>query len=272
MNRPEDLFDEIEKRYDTLSKRLQIIARDLPIYREQLPLMNVEDLADALGVSTATIVRFAQYFGFKGFSELKALFQREWLEQTNDYGTRIRTNLSPNQIKDSDIVQTIFQNNIQGLQELITPKLMKELNAAVDLMMQAKSLWIMASGRHFGSAAYLTYLLQHSPKTINWLNGLCFNLEGKLHSIHKNDVLIAISYAPYAESTLQAVCSAQARKAKIIAITDSHLGEIGQHSDQIIQVREANSYGFRSVTNSVSVIQALILLYASLADFSPKEY
>lgn len=268
---PEALFLAIEQRYERLSKRLQIVARDLPAYREQLPLMNVEDLASALGVSTATLVRFAQTFGFSGFSELKALFQREWGTQNNDYRARIHTNLNPKNIAGAEIVESVFNNNIQSLQELITPKLLEELQASVDLMIQARSLWIMASGRNFGSAAYLTYLMQHSPKPINWLNGLCFNLEGKLHSIGKHDVLIIISYSPYAESSIQTARLAYQRGAKVISITDSPLGEIGQSSHQVIQVREASSYGFRAVVNSVSVIQALFLLYASKADFETSE-
>ncbi|MDO4434832.1 MAG: MurR/RpiR family transcriptional regulator [Cardiobacteriaceae bacterium] len=269
---PEALFEAIENRYESLSKRLQTVARDLPAYRERLALMNVEDLASALGVSTASVVRFAQTFGFKGYSDLKALFQREWTAQINDYGSRIEQNLGGKHQAEMEIVQTVFENNIKGLQDLMSPQLVEALHASVDLMMNARSLWIMASGRSFGSAAYLTYLVQHSPKPVNWLNGLCFNLEGKLHSIGKNDVLIVISYAPYAESSVQAVYMARERGAKIIAITDSPLGEIGKACQQMIPVRDASSYGFRSLVNSVSVIQALFLLYASRAEFEAKEY
>lgn len=275
---PDVFFDAIEQRYDGLSKRLQSIARELHFHRDSIALMNVNDLAAAINVPPSALVRFAQSMGFSGFSQMKSLFQHDLAEQlSNDnYAERIRE-LSKEQQKavesvpGSAIVSEVLENNINSLQDLLNVELMEDLNRAVELMDKAKSIWVMAAGRSFSAAAYFTYLIRHDNKPIHWLSGLCFNLDGQISGISSDDVLLVISYAPYAEATIKIVESACKRGAKVIAITDSHLNEIARKAEQSIAVREHSSFGFRSLVNTVCVTQTLFLLYATHTELDKKE-
>ncbi len=268
---PEEFFKAIEDNYDTLSKRLQSIARELPFYRDSIALMSVNELASEIDVAPSALIRFAKQMGFSGFAEIKSLFQQNLAERlsSNSYAERIQNISSKQQasmdssVIDSSIVSEIIDNNIQSLQLLFNAELIDSLNASVELMAEAKSIWVMAAGRSFSAAAYFTYLIRHSKKPIHWLNGLCFNLDGQINTIKSGDTLLVISYAPYAEPSLHSVEVARKNGAKIIAITDSQLSEIGKQADQTIIIREHSSFGFRSLANTVCVIQSLFLLYAS---------
>lgn len=275
---PEDFFKAIDEHYDSLSKRLQSIARELHFHRDSIALMNVNDLAAAIDVPPSALVRFAQSMGFSGFSQMKNLFQQDLAEQlsSDNYAERIQQ-LSKEQQKavesvpGSAIVSEVLENNIQSLQDLLNVELMEDLNRAVKLMDEANSIWVMAAGRSFSAAAYFTYLIRHGHKPIHWLSGLCFNLDGQISGIAPNDVLLVISYAPYAEATIKVVDNALKRGAKVIAITDSHLNEIARNADQSIAVREHSSFGFRSLVNTVCVTQTLFLLYAAHTEMDKTE-
>lgn len=268
---PDEFFAAIERNYDGLSKALQGVARKLHLQRDRIALMSVQELAQAVQTTPSALVRFAQSMGFTGYSQMKNLFQETLAEQisiSDNYAERIK-NVAEAQMKaaestpSSGIVSKVINNSIEGLQNLYTVKFIEELNAAAQLMCDARGIWIIASGRSFAAAAYLTYLVQHSHKPIHWLNGLCFSLEAKLNALSPEDVLIVVSYEPYADASVKAVEVAEQRKAKVIAITDSHLGTIAKAATQIIEVRDANSFGFRGLTNTVAAIQALFLIFAA---------
>lgn len=275
---PDDFFAAIDQRYNSLSKRLQSIARELHFHRDAIALMNTNELAAAMNVPPSALIRFAQNMGFSGFSQMKSLFTQDLAEQLSDsnYAERIQQLNKKQQkavesIPGSSIVSEILENNINSLQELFNVKLMQELNHAVELMAGARSIWVMAAGRSFSAAAYFTYLIRHSEKPIHWLNGLCFNLEGQISAISRYDTLLVVSYAPYAKPTLRAITVAKEKGAKIIALTDSHLNEIAKVANQTIEIREHSSFGFRSLANTVCVIQSLFLLYASHTELKQTE-
>lgn len=273
---PDDFFAAMDARYNDLSRRLQTIARELRKHRDHIALMNVNQLSEAIGVAPSAMVRFAKSMGFSGYSQMKALFRHDLAEQiatTDNYAERIRRVAAEQQqaaerIPGSTIVKEVIDNNIRSLEEMFSPQLMEALNASVDLMTKANALWIMAAGRSFAAAAYLTYLTRHSDKPVHWLNGLCFNLDGQLNAIRPDDVLIVISYAPYAEASCKTVQLAHAKGAKVIAMTDSHLGDIAEHATQVIEIHDHGSFGFRSLASTVSAVQSLFLLYAARTELT----
>lgn len=276
---PDELFQAIDQRYDQLSKRLQSIARQLHHHRDHIALMSANEFSQTIDVAPSSLVRFAQSMGFSGYSQLKNLFQQSLAQQiaiTDDYAKRIKRIAHEQQqaaenISGSSIVQEVIHNSTQSLNNLFSVQLMQALNNAVDLMINAKSIWIMAAGRSFAASAYLTYLIQHSDKPIHWLNGLCFSLEEKLNSVSEEDLFIVISYAPYADSSRHTIHLAQQKGAKIIAITDSHLSDIGKNATQIIEIQEQSNFGFRALVNTVCVIQSLFLLYATKTELTHTE-
>lgn len=275
----EAFFAAIDVRYADLSKRLQTIARELPRHRDHIALMNVNELAEAIGVPPSAMVRFAQSMGFRGYSQMKNLFQQELAAQisvNDNYAERIRRiaaeqNRAAESIPGSTIVKAVLDDNIKSLQQMFSPALMEALNDSVELMCRARAIWIMAAGRSFAAAAYLTYLTRHGDRQVHWLNGLCFNLDGQANAITADDVVIVISYAPYAESSCNTVRLARHKGASIIAITDSHLGDIAVHATRVIEIREQSSYGFRSLASTVCAVQSLFLLYAARTELTRTE-
>ena len=86
--------------------------------------------------------------------------------------------------------------------------------------------------------------------------------DGQLRGLRANDVMVAISFAPYAEETESLVRQAHERGAHIIAITDSSLSPLARLAKATLLVNETSVFGFRALTNTMTVAQSLFMALA----------
>jgi len=129
-------------------------------------------------------------------------------------------------------------------------------------MSSARSLWLVAARRAFPIAAYLAYALQQTDKPVHWLNGLGHMQQGEMRAMSGHDVLIAVSFDPYAHETLEVVQAARARGAKLIALTDSQFSPLAKDAAVTLLAADSAPYGFRSLTATLSLAQALFISLA----------
>src|SRR3990170_6696124 len=71
----DDLRVAITRRHDTLSGRLRQIAVFAVDHPNDVALNTVSSLASSIGVQPSSIVRFANAFGYDGFSEMQRVFR-----------------------------------------------------------------------------------------------------------------------------------------------------------------------------------------------------
>jgi DNA-binding MurR/RpiR family transcriptional regulator len=87
----------------------------------------------------------------------------------------------------------------------------------------------------------------------------------QVHAITARDLLIAVSYHPYAEETVHVVDAAVERGAKVLSISDSLVSPVAKPATLVLQVREAEIRKFRSLSASMCLAQALVISYAFAA-------
>ncbi len=76
------------------------------------------------------------------------------------------------------------------------------------------------------------------------------------------DVVIAISFRPYADETAGVVDRAIANGASVIAISDSRLSPIAGNANVCFEIKDAEVRQFRSLTASLCLAQTLVISYA----------
>ena len=81
-------------------------------------------------------------------------------------------------------------------------------------------------------------------------------------TITPKDLLIAVSYQPYADETVQAVETAVGRGASVLSISDSLVSPIAKPATMTLQVRESEIRAFRSLSASMCLAQALVIGFA----------
>ncbi len=267
----------VSHEFAELSTQLKRIAGYIEQHHDRLGLEKIQDVAHHCGVQPSAVVRFAKHFGFSGYSEMQKIFREgiaAHISHNRNYQTRIREVIDHSQqnLSTQDIAQTYLDGAIAGMHELQQQlQRSQELTRAVELLVHAPNLWVVGARRAFPVAAYLAYSLQHTDKPVHIITGMGAMHEGQLRSLRKDDVMIAISFTPYAEETVQAVEQAHLRGVEIIAITDSRMSPLSQHAAASLLASESSVFGFRSLTNTMVLAQSLFiaLAYRLEIDYQP---
>jgi DNA-binding MurR/RpiR family transcriptional regulator len=264
----EELRAAILERYDQLSKRLQQIARYVLDEPNDMALETLAVLAERSGVQPSAIVRFAKSFGYAGATQMQRLFRDGLLSghAALGYGERVRRFSQEVDSRASgagaELLGEFVEGNTLALQNLGQSIGEKDMAAAVDLISQAETVYVVGFRRAFPVSSYLAYSLQQVGKRTMFIDGVAGLTKQQVQSIGPKDLLIAVSYHPYAEETVMAVDIAVSRGAKVLSMSDSLVSPVAKTATAVLQVRESEVRTFRSLAASICLAQALVIGFA----------
>jgi DNA-binding MurR/RpiR family transcriptional regulator len=263
----DEFLQRLISEHGQLSRQLKLIGAYIEQHRDHVGLERIQDIADHCGVQPSAVVRFAKHFGFSGFSEMQAIFRAGISTQIapgRSYQNRIRDALarSDQPLASADIAQEFVGGAAAGLEELRQQLPNLPMDRAVDLLAQAPSLWVAGARRAYPVATYLAYALQHTDKPVQLVDFTGAMHTGQLRGMRQGDVLVAISFAPYAEETMAIARHAVQAGVSVIAITDSRMGALAQVADVPLVVQESAVFGFRALSSTMALAQCLFIALA----------
>jgi DNA-binding MurR/RpiR family transcriptional regulator len=228
----DQLLRRITGEYEGLSKQLKVIARYIEEHRGHLGLEGIQSVATQCNVQPSAVVRFAKHFGFSGFSEMQALFREGLTRQlapNRNYRKRIRDAIDAGagNLSSVDIAQEFFGGSIAAMQELQGSLDATAFKKAVDLLVEADTVWVAASRRSFPVAVYMDYALQHTDKRV---------------------------------SLVSAAGSMQL--GQVLVITDTRMNPLARMAQIALVVHDNSTLGFRSLTSSMALAQSLFVALA----------
>jgi DNA-binding MurR/RpiR family transcriptional regulator len=266
----DELRTAILERYDSLSKRLQQIARYVLDEPNEMALETLAVISERCGVQPSAIVRFAKSFGYPGASQMQRLFRDGLLSGHAGlgYGERVRhfnEAVAKKPESGADVLAEFVEGNTLALQNLGQTVSEADMANAVRLIDKAETVYVVGFRRSFPVASYLAYSLQQLNKRTLFIDGVAGLTKQQVQTIGPRDLLIAVSYHPYAEETVHAVEMAAQRGAKILSISDSLVSPIAKAASLVLHVRESEVRTFRSLAASICLAQALVIGFAFAA-------
>ena len=251
----------IAEQQEQLSARLKLVAVYLVEHPQQVAFSTLAEIAKAAGVHASTLVRFANHFGFGGFSELQRLYKNQLLQHPGNYRERIsQLKKAGGESADSSpahLLHEFIDGNqlaLSLLQEQVTPQL---LDASVATLLKANEVFICGIRRVYPVATFLNYTLSQMDVRCSLIDG-----QGSMQTeqgkwMNEQSVLIAITFNPYGKIPRETVELAKQQSAKIILITDSELCPLAPLVDHLFIVREAEVRAFRSLNSTLCLAQTL---------------
>ena len=104
----------IRSLYESLSRTQRQLADYILDNGDEIPFLSVHDLADAAGVSVATISRFARSIGYESFKEFKRTLGKDSLASFNGIYQAITPDDS-----DEDLIDKVFRGNMASLEDTL---------------------------------------------------------------------------------------------------------------------------------------------------------
>lgn len=264
----EELRAAILDRYEGLSKRLQQIARYVLDEPNAVALETLAVIAERSGVQPSAIVRFAKSFGYEGATQMQRLFRDGLLSGAASVGYSERVRQFTQSVNGraaggpAEMLAEFVEGNTLALRNLSETVGRKEITAAVKLISKAETVYVAGFRRSFPVASYLAYSLHQVDKRTVFVDGVGGFIRQQVHAIGRDDLLIAISYQPYAEESVQMVAEAVARGAKVLSISDSLVSPVAKPATLALQVKETEIRKFRTLSASMCLAQALVIAYA----------
>jgi DNA-binding MurR/RpiR family transcriptional regulator len=262
----EDLVQRVAREYDGLSRQLKLIAQYITEHRQQMVVVRIRDVASACGVQPSAVVRFAQRFGFSGYSDLQAVFREAYANRASldGYQQRLKAVISehPALMNSSELARGFMKTCQAGIATLSEELDDSAFDKAVTILQNAQHIYVVGVRRMFPVASYLGYALLHTRKRVILVDGLGGLFKEQIDALSKGDVLIAISMTPYASEARYCADLAAEREATVLAITDSSLSPISRTAAVTLIVQEAEAYFFRALACTMSLAQSLFIALA----------
>jgi DNA-binding MurR/RpiR family transcriptional regulator len=250
----------LRDRADTLPKRLREVADFALSHPDDMALHTAAQVAQQAGVQASTLVRFAQALGFSGFSELQQVFRTRLRQQFPDYRERIEA-LREGGAAGPDMARVLLDGFLtasrNSLVQLEASIIYTDIDRATDLLAKAQGIVLVGSRRMFPVASYLAYAfakLGIRAILVDQIAGL--GPEQALVA-RPDDVLLAVSCAPYTPATIDIAAEAHRRGVPVIAITDGPLSPLAQNCSVWLEVREADYGAFRSMAATFALAMTL---------------
>lgn len=260
----EELRARIVAASDTLTPRERDAARHAIEHPNDVALNPVAVLAQSSGIASSAFIRMAQALGFGGFGELQKLF-REPLQRAAapSFRERIRHHggelAIDNPADPTAMLRAFSQANAVSLQHLHEEAHAMPLPAAIGLIRRARLVHVLGLRRSYAVAAYLAYALARVGRPSVQITGQGGSISEQARAVGPQDLLIAVSFPPYAGDTLKVCEQVRAAGAQRLAITDTVLSPVARDATLVLQVNDAELLGFRSLTSAMCLAQTLAM-------------
>ncbi|HWV00946.1 MAG TPA: MurR/RpiR family transcriptional regulator [Devosia sp.] len=264
---PKD-FDELRsailERKTTLPKRLTQVAVYALDNPDEIAFRTAASIASAASVQPSTLVRFAQSFGFEGFSSLQQIFQDRLKSRTSSYEERLRRlEQDSASVPESQAILNGFvtagHRSLDALSQAIDPPAFER---AVDIFARAQTIFLIAKRRSYPITSYMAYAfgkLRVKCIAVGTAAGIDDDV---LALAGPNDAAFAVSFSPYAAESAGQARTMAARGVPVVSLTDSAFSPLAEVSSVWFEVVEADHAGFRSLSASMAFAMALTVSVA----------
>jgi DNA-binding MurR/RpiR family transcriptional regulator len=220
-------------------------------------------IARRASVQPSTVIRFAKCFSNSSFKEMQRAYQARLTQNSSSYSERIRLFREQNTRKSTartsawDILREFCSANIISLEHVAAGIEAQALDDAVALLATVETISFIGLRRSFAVASYLAYMLSHLDCAVQLLDGVRGMLRQQMRAIRPPQVLVAISFNPYAPETVEMAAQPVANGVPLLALTDDPLSRLAELASVCLEVRDPELHGFRSLTASMCMAQAL---------------
>ncbi|NOY08060.1 MAG: MurR/RpiR family transcriptional regulator [Spirochaetes bacterium] len=253
-------MDKILMHYDDLPRQQKKIADYITSHFDEVIFLTISKLAAELGISEATVVRFAKVLGYSGFPELKrylVIYYKEYITPDR----RMQRYLG--EIHDKKFIyEEITEREIQYLQESIDNIMEKPFYEAVDRICSAENIFIFGNGANESLSGYLSFRLNRFKLHAVQIAVSGRNLFEKLLHFNRNDVVVVYSFYKPSLDFRRLMNYLHEKEIKNILITDMRIVSMVKYAEVVLYARRGPFGVFHSQIVPMAITNALIIAVA----------
>ncbi|MFC9897756.1 MurR/RpiR family transcriptional regulator [Nocardia sp. NPDC127579] len=250
----DELIAELRGRRDVLSPAQRKLAERVASDPEAVAFMTVSELAAAVAVNEATVVRFANSLGLKGYPALTGLCRERLREQAQL--VRRFDNLQQLPGPGGLLERTLAfdQANLTRTFARLDPD---QWRSAVSHLVSAPRVHIMGLRKCHAPAYLFGYLLGMLREDVTLVTATAGGLTDDLRRVRPGDCFVGVSIHRYMADTVRGAAWANSAGAHVIALTDNASSPLVASAHEAFFVEAASASVLRSMTAFTALVQAL---------------
>jgi DNA-binding MurR/RpiR family transcriptional regulator len=241
--------------FETLSPKQRDLARFLLDHEEVAAFASSQEVANQVGSSAATVVRFSRALGYQGYEDLQAAV-RAGFPRTRTVAQKMAERIADGHPSDR-LAQKVVQASVYNVQETLGRISQAELAAAVEFVIGARQIYVLGSGLSSAAAVLAEHTLTSLGFTARALLNGGIDQALQLSHLTADDLVIGISLWRYIRSTVEAAETARDAGAAVIALTDSPVAAIAGFADVVFVAATEGAAHSRSLAGILAVIDLL---------------
>lgn len=252
------------ERRETLPKRIAQVAAYALDNPDEIAFGTAASIATSAGVQPSTLIRFAQHLGFDGFTSLQGVFRERLRERNNSYEDRLKVlrGEGEGRTQARGILEGFISAASRSL-EVVSRKIDDNLlERAVDVLKDADTIYLLARRRSYPVASYMAYALGKLKIRYHLIESSAGLDPEILTFATPRDAVVAVSFSPYASTTVESARVLAQQGVPVVAITDSAFSPLAESAAVWFEVAEADHAGFRSLAATMALSMALVIAVA----------
>ncbi|WP_221569123.1 MurR/RpiR family transcriptional regulator [Alkalihalobacillus sp. TS-13] len=225
------VVEKVKSQNTNITKTQKLVADYFVKNTEKATYMTANQIANEVGVSETTVIRFALSLGYKKFSE----FQDELQQVIIGDRTVHRLQRSNAQVKEESVLHKSFNKDVENLERTLSQINESDFNQLVEKISTTNQVTVMGLRSSLTDAYYLGFSLNAMLGNVNLLtNDRGLDLETSLLEITEQSLIIVFTYTRFTTGTLETVKYLKnEHNCTVVTITNSVRCPIIHYSDYV---------------------------------------
>lgn len=270
------VIDNIKSNYSKFTKTQRYIANYICENSRQIPAMSVQELAKSLNTSDASIIRFAQLLGYKGYLEMRMELKSEINEYYSPQSRFNRTMEGATTLNESienkSMLDIVAQNDFECYEDFYHNFDKNHVISVANEINKANRIYLAG----FGTDAVLSVFLNWYLQVLGYDSVCCkegdFTISRQLNNIKNGDLLLLFATPRYLKIEKSILKVAKESGASTICISPDSGLELASLSDLSINISDRSNELINSYIPYMSFCNMLIMaVYESNKDVIDKK-
>jgi DNA-binding MurR/RpiR family transcriptional regulator len=225
-----NIVQTIRERYDHLNSTHKKIADFILQNLEKATFSSLSDISKEIGISDASIIRFAREMGFKGYQDLRQSLI--WYIRRIIYPSQKPSFHFGENGQSHPLIDAVMEKDVDYITKTISKINTDDFNSLIKYICSAKRIYCMGWGMSSFLAEYLAFNLRFLSYQTTEVTRERRPLIQQVLNIDENDILIIFDLMMYSVEIIEAVeyIHEKNKNIKIITITNDARAQIVQYS------------------------------------------
>lgn len=220
-------------------------------------VQTISQIAREAGVDPSTLTRLGKRLGFSGFTELQEIFRKHVAEQGSYYSARTKNLIDRQRSDGRGGIQELANDEIGRVLETATELNGEDVKRAADIVCRAGTVYVLGLRATHSIAYFLGTFIGFLRPRVLILGGGGAGIAEELAQITEEDALIAITFRPYTQLTVDACNAMTKRNVPIVSLTDL-ASPIAGDGPRRVTLRAWGPFYFNSALSNLFIAQILL--------------